>query len=281
MGIDVLLGFIDWNPSLGITDLVGIAAAGLTLRAVFISSRAAKSAEQSSQAAKEATKHTEEQTKLLKEQYEYSLTPKLLPDTLTIQQDPITVTRFGESTLYGDVKLKIKNVGKGNAYYIRAWIELDGVDKMIANKENLSFSHSVFDTYTYKMDFIPEDENGTQRLRVGESRTEGSNPIFSKWRHFDIVHITTPWVALNEYEDYNFPIYAYIQALLLHCLLQGKQSNDYKFSLYITYKTEAQLGANDETRTKFDVYFSHGKTTFGYKESSATLTLFFLPVKSQ
>ncbi|STO08083.1 hypothetical protein [Exiguobacterium aurantiacum] len=280
MGIDVLLGLIDWNPSFGITDLVGIAAAGLTLHAVFISSRAAKSAEQSSQAAKEATKHAEEQTKLLKEQYEYSLTPKLLPDTLTIHQDPITVTGFGESPLYGDLNLKVKNVGKGNAYYIRTWIELDDVDKLIANKENISFSHSAFDTYAYKMDFLPEDRIATQRLRVDESLTEGKKQIRSSIRHFDIVHITTPWVALNENQYYDFPVYAYIQALLLHCLLQDKRLNDYKFSLYITYKTEAQLGTDVETKTKFDIYFSHGKSTFGYKESSATLTIFFLPTKS-
>ncbi|QUE85295.1 hypothetical protein [Exiguobacterium alkaliphilum] len=280
MGIDVLLGLIDWNPSFGITDLVGIVAAGLTLCAVFISSKAAKSAEQSSQAAKEATKHTEEQTKLLKEQYEYSLTPKLLPDTLTIHQDPITVTRFGESPLYGDVKLKVKNVGKGNAYYIRAWIELDDVDKLIAKKKSINYSHLGFDTYSYKMDFLPEDQSGTQRLQVDENLIDGVKQIRSSIRNFDIVHITTPWVALNENQYYDFPVFAYIQALLLHCFLDDKQSNNYRFSLYITYKTEAQLGTHDETKTKFDIYYSHGKATFGYKESSATLTLFFLPTKS-
>lgn len=159
--------FLKWNAEFKLADFVGIIAALLTLWAIYISSKAAKSAQVSAEIARDAAFHTEQQTILLKEQFTLSISPKLIPSLIKIDKDHFSITDFGDSKFLGDLVVTIKNVGKGNAYYIQSWIELENKDVFL-DSGFISNYVSPLPTFKYTLEFIKSNGRDYPRILVRE-----------------------------------------------------------------------------------------------------------------
>lgn len=285
LGILMYFNILKWNSEFKVADLVGILAAILTLWAIYISSQAAKSAQISAEIARDATFHTEQQTILLKEQYERSISPKLIPSLIRINRNYLSITDFKDSILGDDLSVSIKNVGKGNAYYIHSWIELEEIERFLDSNLKINYSNGLIGGIEYSITFMNGSVYENPRIFVKQIRRYGDDQSRVSNKTFYIEHLTLPHPSLNENESMDFSIPDYVQVLFGDIIFNGphiknlpKEIEDlsYKFTLYIKYQTDLQLGTNTHSVSKFNLILNNIKSTSGSQERMS-MTAGFMP----
>lgn len=284
IGILMYLNILKWNSEFKVADLVGIIAAILTLWAIYISSQAAKSAQISAEIARDATSHTEQQTLLLKEQFERSINPKLIPSLIKINRNFLSITEFGDSIFDDDTSVMIKNVGKGNAYYISSWIELNDVDRYLDLNLKTSYM-GMMGAFKYDLEFIKANKYEESKISIRQFRENSEGLKRTTNKSFYINHPTIPHPSLNESESIDFPIPKYVLALFGNIICNGPyikgipEDNGkriYKFTLYIRYQTDTQLQTSSYSISKFDLVLNRINITNGSREQMS-MTAGFIP----
>lgn len=278
--------FLKWNAEFKLADFVGIIVALLTLWAIYISSKAAKSAQVSAEIARDAAFHTEQQTILLKEQYERSISPKLIPSTIQINRDFLSITDFGDSSFGDNISVSVKNVGKGNAYYIHTWIELDEVNRFLDGNITSGFGDDgALGTFHYSLKFQYGNDYYYPMIFVRQLKKYDDVRRQITNKTFYIEYNTIPHPSLNENESMDFSIPEYVKVLFGDIIFNGprlknlpKKSEDlsYKFTLYIKYQTDLQLGTKTQSVSKFALILNNIKYETGSHEGMS-MTAGFIP----
>ena len=227
----------------------------LTLGTVFVSYKAAKSAETSAMNAEKAIKHSEDQTNLMISDYKRNTTPRLIPSSvhysfgsISILSDMNRKSANIDNDL-GTIQIKVKNLGKGSAYYIDSYIELDEMDSFLKSNY-MKKSHPSSWFFPYNLEFSQTSNEKTLFVHEKKENSKGTQ----KSSKFKIDLPTIPHTYLVPDEEFSFHIPAYIQALLLDTMIEKNSNNSsFDFTLVFKYQTEHQLLTSSFTQTKFEV----------------------------
>lgn len=240
--------------------------AALTFGTVYVSYRAARSAERSAKIAEQVVEHTEKQTRALLAEHNRNVNPKLLPLGIEINSQ---IKSIRNNLLYHYLELKdddmldlsyeIKNVGLGNAYYIESWMEVDNlsdVRKDLVPRDNYNIS-GILEPYI----LILEND----KLIVREKQDK-----FTSRSVYTLKNGAVPYDSLQGQEIYKIYLTPFIRTLLIDKLISrlgkpgSENKTDYIISLYIRFKTDAQLETNLYSESKYEVnlhsgYFKQGE----------------------
>lgn len=245
---------LQWKNEFGLPDLTNLLVAVLTFGTVYISYKAAKSAERSAAL-------SEYQTVLLSSQHEYEISPILVPlgNEYVKESDSILHHYFiggdtGQSSSNdGTMTYSIRNMGKGAAYYLKVWIEISNLNHSFENRNIYENNeNSPFNPYTIS---YSTNENGEEILKVEDFHTDNTpsqsfNSILRT--HHKNIEVIEPGETIELFVPVN------IQTIILDAIRRdfftpSNQGLDNKsqtkkiiFTLHCTYKNVMQI-ETDET----------------------------------
>ncbi|WP_031421424.1 hypothetical protein [Exiguobacterium sp. NG55] len=261
----LVISWYVWDPKLGLSDIISLIAAILTLIAISISSNAARSAQKSAEIAKESTLYMKKQVELMEIDMTNTHSPKLLPIPTRVNvelsvresEDPPTVD--WDFTSY--FSLNLSNVFQGNAYLVSAWLEIS--QQYIEDNYNHKSSSAKFfnqTNTTYKIiTFFSEysdDSNFYISFYSDQHKVIAEHDFPIRKQSYS----QTPIVKQDEHVAIQIP--SYLKPILIdmlyqfwedETLLKGELSKI--VDLKIKYKTSTQLETNTYTEKKIHFNF--------------------------
>lgn len=271
---NIVFTWFDWDPKLGLSDMIGGAAAILTFAAVWYSAKASHSAKisaeiarESAEVAKESTLYTKKQTDLMEKDLINTHLPKLIPipREITISFSKINTSsnsnRLGITPTFD---IDVTNVFQGNAYMVSAWLQID-IEKLFNSYNNLdspqSYNRYHDEKYQFKVyinKFIEKSIFNTLRIK--------ENQITEVWES-SIPQAGYPISSIvKQDEKHKIFIPDYVAKIILDSLYKSidlpssrKDSigiNEFG-NLFIRYKTGNQLETTDYTIRAYKLSISN------------------------
>lgn len=247
---------LQWKTAFGLPDVVNIVVALLTFGAVYISYKASKSAERSAAL-------SEVQTNLLANQYEYELSPALVPFGNEFVQDSKSIiyhsfnSKLPEHTLtHGTMTYSLKNVGKGAAYYLSVWIEIDNLgdiyekDVTYTDVDDSPFNH-------YEMVYSLS-EDGEETLDIRDSERESSSLLINYPQRIEII---------EPGETIELLIPNHVQTIILDSSGRHFERNEPMpaYTFHCVYKSILQIQSEEYSKIEYDFFTSSFSKNFDPK----------------
>lgn len=255
---------LTWKGEFGLSEVLNVILASLTVYAVKLSSKATESA-------KEAALYSKSQTLIMEKEFHNSHSPKLLPIPSEASLSIVKMrTDFEHVNIYSqttDVNIQITNVYQGNAYMTSAWLEIekeDLVEFYSCKSSSTFYKEKSGQTYQIKSHF-PNNSN-KKELHIS---TIEKNPRFNKYEE----HTSTLLIrneirnqaAILRYNEhivaqvpiYTLPIFLDIlyRAWQDHSFLDKRNSKIIK--LKVKCQTGDQIDSDNYTLQTYSLVFSN------------------------
>ncbi|MCC9624754.1 hypothetical protein LPB41_23980 [Thalassospira sp. MA62] len=248
---------LKWKTELGLPDVVNILVAILTFGAVYISYRASKSAERSAS-------FSEEQTILLAKQFEYELSPALVPfgNEYTKESNFILNHHFHPKlkehySKYGTMTFSLKNVGKGAAYYLCTWIEVNNIDFCYENDvtyTNKDNENTPFSSYS-----ITYNSDGAKKISISEFTT-------MRQANYSLTNDPQYHEIIESGQTLEILVPTLVQTLIFDSISRdfGVDKPKPTFTFYCIYKNIKQIETDELSKITYN--FSLSEIIMDYRE---------------
>lgn len=241
------------------SDWISSVVAILTLGTVVFSAFSARSAAKSAAIAEKSTDYVLKQTKTMLKTFYYEITPLIVPRNSEIYSNNRLITRRLDSKDSlsnmdsSDIPILIRNVGKGNAFFIQPWVQLDNLNELLGNdKINDEKVHPFLEPYF--LSISKKDNEDVSHLNVRQNNSDSYYNL-----SYRITNTTTTLDSLQNQGSYKFYIPPYIQILMLdEAATLGERhldskKNKYNFSLCIQFQTQDSLLIGQTFESKYRI----------------------------
>lgn len=258
-----VFSWFEWDPKLGLSDMISGAAAILTFAAVWYSAKASNSAKisaeiarESAEVAKESTLYTKKQTELMEKDLINTHLPKLIPipKEVTIPFSKINVSsnsdRIGITPTFD---IDVTNVFQGNAYMVSAWLQID-FEGLYKSYNKLDSPNAYNEHHHEKYQFRVYINEPIERSVLNTLRIEGN--YITEVSESSIRQAGYPISSiLKQDEKHKIFIPDYVAKIILDSLyksidLSSSRKNYIGINelgkLFIKYKTGNQLETSDD-----------------------------------
>ena len=271
----MIFSWFEWNPKLGLSDIISGAAAFLTFAAVWYSAKASNNAKisaeisrESTEIAKESTLYTKKQTELMEKDLINTHLPKLIPipKEVSIPFSKINASlnsdRIGITPTFD---IELTNVFQGNAYMVSAWLQID-YEKLYESYNKLDSPKAYNENHGEKYQFRVYINEPIEKSIFNTLRIE-DNYITEVWES-SIRQAGYPVSSiLKQDEKHQIFIPDYIAKIILDSLYNSIDLISSRKDciginelgqLFIRYKTGSQLETSDDyTLRTYKLYITN------------------------